>query len=295
MDNKYYFIVNPIAGKGKHLSFLPEISEFCNKNKIQFDIVITKYPRQAIELARQAIGKYQVIVAVGGDGTVNEVVNGLAQSQATLGVLPIGSGNDFAYQLGYSRNLKKDLKILLKNKTRKIDIGLVNEQHYFVNGFGVGFDGEVASRVRRFLKYSSGFFAYLMAVLRTLATYKFRQVRVSLDDNQIINKKILLIATCNGTTYGGGFNVAPSAKMDDGFFTICLIDKAGRFYALRNIQKIARGAHIKLPIVHMYTCKKINIESEHNLIAQYDGEVIPAGRTFEAKILPKQLIVISNE
>jgi len=294
MFKKFYFIVNPAAGAGKKLSFLPEIQSFCQGHNLDFEIVLTKQPKQAIELACKAAKKYEVIIAAGGDGTVNEVVSGLIGSQAVLGILPIGSGNDFAKQVGYKRNLKKDLKILLESRTKLVDIGQVNDQYFFINGLGVGFDGEVATRVRSFMRYSKGFLAYLLAVLRTLATYKFHRVKITLDNDQVIEKEILLLATCNGTTYGGGFNVAPSAKIDDGVFTICLIDKLGRFYALRNIPKIMKGAHLKLPEVHMYTSKHVIIKSEDDLYAQVDGEILPLNKKFEVKILPGQIKVITS-
>ena len=174
MDKKYYFIVNPKAGEGRKLSHLSEIQSFCQEHNLKYETVLTKQPKEATNLARKAAHQFQVIVAVGGDGTVNEVVNGMVDSPAILGILPIGSGNDFAKEIGLSRNLKKDLKILLEGQTKEVDVGLANSQYYFINGLGVGFDGEAASRVRQFTKYFGGYPAYLMAVLRTLATYKFK-------------------------------------------------------------------------------------------------------------------------
>lgn len=293
MFKKFYFIVNPAAGAGKKLSFLPEIQLFCRKNNLDFEIVLTKQPKEAINLAKKAAKKFEVVVAVGGDGTVNEVANGLVGSQAVLGILPIGSGNDFSKQVGYKKGLKKDLEILLEGRTKSVDVGRVNDQYYFINGLGVGFDGEVATRVRSFMRFSKGFLAYLLAVLRTLATYKFHRVKIILDNDQVIEREILLVATCNGTTYGGGFNVAPSARIDDGIFTICLIDKLGRFYALRSIPKIMKGTHLKLPEVHMYTSKHVIIESESDLYAQVDGEILPLAKKFVVKILPGQIKVIT--
>jgi len=292
MYNNYYFIVNPAAGDGKKLSVITEIQAFCQDNGLDFEVVITKQPKQAVDLAKKAAEKFEVVVAVGGDGTINEVASGLVDTDAALGIIPTGSGNDFAAMLGLSKNPKKALKTLLGNQTRVVDIGLVNSQRYFINGLGVGFDGEVASRVRGFSKFSRGFVAYLLTVLRTLATYKFKRVKISIDGNSF-TKKILLVATCNGTTYGGGFKVAPSAKIDDGLFTVCVIDKCGRFYALRNIPKIMRGAHLSLPIVHTYTGKNVIIESEDNLMAQVDGEILEQGNKFEVSILPEKIKIIT--
>ncbi len=292
MFYSYYFIVNPVAGMGKKLSFVSEINDFCHRKNLKYQVVMTHKPKEAIDLAREASKKYEVIVAVGGDGTVNEVVNGIVDSKAKLGIIPIGSGNDFAKQMGLTYNLKKDLEILSEGKIKVVDLGLVNKRHYFINGLGVGFDGEVAYHVRDFLKYAKGFSGYLLSVFRTLATYKFNRVKFYVDGNKLKEEKILLIATCNGTTYGGGFKVAPSAKVDDGLLTICFVGKMGKFYAVRNIPKILQGTHISLPEVSTYTGKNVRIKSEKDLFSQLDGEILPPLKEFEVEIMPNKISVI---
>lgn len=292
MYKKYFFIVNPASGGGNKLSFLSEISHFCQNNNLKYEVEITKEPKHATELAKQAVKNFEVVVAVGGDGTVNEVVNGIVGTRAVLGILPIGSGNDFSRQLGYRKKLSDDLKILKNGRTREVDAGVVNNEYYFINGFGAGFDGQVATKVKKYLPYVKGFLAYLLAVLSILPVYKFPRVRIELDNGKIIDKEILLIATCIGTTYGGGFKIAPSAKLNDGLFTICLIDKLGRWYALRNIPKIMKGVHLGLPEVHTYTSKKISIQSEKELYSQIDGELLPLGKKFSASIKEEKVKVI---
>lgn len=291
---KYYFIINPEAGKGKKLSFIPEIQEFCNKHDLECEKILTKRPKEATDLAREAASKFDVIVAVGGDGTISEVAAGVYDTNAVLGILPTGSGNDFAPMVGVSKNLRKALRTLIYGTVRKVDVGKVNGKYMFVNGMGVGFDGEAAARVRKYLDYLPGYFGYLAAVLRTLITYRFRKTKIVLDDREVIERKILLVATCNGTQYGGGFKVAPSAEIDDGLFTVCVIDKMGRFYALRNLPKIMKGTHLKLPEVHTYTARKVSIESTHNLQAQLDGELLTLMKKFEVEIMPKQLHLMSD-
>lgn len=292
MDQNYYFIVNPVAGLGKKLSFISEINDFCQKKNLEYKVVITHKPKEAIDLAREASNKYEVIVAVGGDGTVNEVVNGIVNTEAKLGIIPIGSGNDFAKQMGLTYHLKKDLEILIQGNTQSVDLGLVNKKHYFINGLGVGFDGEVAYRVRGFLKYARGFFGYLLSVFRTLATYKFYKVKFYVDGEKVKDEKILLIATCNGTTYGGGFKVAPSAKVDDGLFTICFVGKMSKFYAVRKIPKILQGTHVSLPEVSIYTGKNVKIKAEKDLFSQLDGEILPPMKEFEVEMVPNKISVI---
>lgn len=293
MFNKYFFIINPAAGKGKKLSFLPELESFCRKNDLEFELALTKNSGQATELAKKAAEKYEAVVAVGGDGTVNEVASGLIGSRAALGILPAGSGNDFAWQIGLKRNLKSDLETLIRGRIRNIDVGLVNDKYYFINAFSVGFDAAVAGRVRKYFNISSGFFGYLLCALKTLITYRQPEAEIKLDDHSPIKKEILLIAVCNGTTYGGGFRVAPAAKMDDGLFTVCFSDKISRSRALKNLPKFMRGRHTNLPFIHMSTAKRVIIKSgQNNLSAQIDGEILPSGGSFTAEIIPGRLAVI---
>lgn len=292
MKNKdYFFIVNPAAGKGRKLETISLIEEFFQNRNLGFEIVLTKAPKEATEMAKKAAGEgYRTIVAVGGDGTVNEVINGIVETKSILGIIPIGSGNDFSRTIGLTRNIKKDLKVLISQKVREVDLGWVDGR-YFIDGLGIGFDAEAAGRVRKFLKYVNGFPAYLLAVLRTLATYQFPRLKIYLD-GYMVEKEILLVAVMNGPRYGAGFYVAPSAKIDDGLFTICLIEKCGRFYALRQIPKVMKGTHTKLEIVKIFTAKNVKIESDSLLPAHMDGEILTPARKFELKILPKKLKVI---
>ncbi|MDD5039910.1 MAG: diacylglycerol kinase family lipid kinase [Patescibacteria group bacterium] len=294
MFKKYFFVINPAAGRGKKLAVVPRIQQYCRDNNIRFDTVITRRAGEGVDLARRAAHTYDAVIAVGGDGTVNEVVNGIVGTNAALGVIPIGSGNDFARQVGYSRSLRQCLSALRRGAVRNVDIGTVNDTRHFINAVGIGFDGEVASRVRQYLRFARGFSAYLLATLRTLATYRFRFIRIELDGGRVLEKKVLFAAVCNGTTYGGGFQVAPSAEIDDGMFTVCVVDQISRLYALRSIPKIMRGTHVSLPIVHTYTSKRVVLTSERPCAAQADGEIIEPGMRFAISLHPHQLRVITS-
>lgn len=294
MANAYYFIVNPAAGKGRHLSYIRNIENFCSTKGLQYEIVITKKPKHAIDLAREATGTFSHIIAVGGDGTVNEVVNGVFGTHSVLGVLPMGSGNDFAHQLGYGRSVEKNLAILAQGNTRLLDLAQVDNSSLMLNGFSVGFDSEVASHFREYTKFVSGFPAYLLSVFRTLPSYRSKSAQIILDNSHTIIAKIFLVAICNGTTYGGGFKVAPSAKMDDGVLTICLVKKINKIYALRKLPLFMRGRHTNLSEVETYTAKKVEISIEPDSVGQIDGEITQSSKSFSIKILPKSLSVISG-
>lgn len=289
----YFFIVNPAAGRGKKLKVLPEIEAFFRKRNLDFQMVLTKAPKHAKEIAKKAVKDgYKTIVAVGGDGTINEVLSGIAGHDVLLGIVPIGSGNDYIKNIDFPKNLNKNLEALINKKFKQVDIGLINNKYYFANAFSVGFDGEAASRVKNFSFIPNSFLAYLLSVFRTLATYEFPKVKVSLDNDIKFENGMLLIAVSIGKCYGGGFKIAPSAKIDDGIFTVCFIEKCSRFYALRNIPKVMKGTHTELPIVKIYTSKYVKIKSESLLTAQIDGEILPLDKSFEVRILPKCLKVI---
>ncbi|MFH0805025.1 MAG: diacylglycerol kinase family protein [Patescibacteria group bacterium] len=293
VTGKYCFIVNPAAGVHLELSVLSEIQTFCRGRGIEHDIEVTRHPGQATDIARRAALQYGTVVAVGGDGTVNEVVNGIVGTSARLGVLPAGSGNDLAWQLGMTRSVRKNLVILVGSTYRTVDVGVINGQRYFINGFGVGFDGEVAGRVRSFLRYSRGYAAYLLAVLRTLATYRCRNVRLTIDGVLVRSQPMLFVSCCNGTTYGGGFRVAPAAKLDDRLLTVCAVDQVSRWYALRNLPRFTRGTHLSLPEVHTFTGRRVVVESDVAQAAQLDGELIEPASRFTVEIATPQITVIT--
>lgn len=291
-NDSYSFIVNPAAG-GHTMANLTEIQSFCREQKMKYDIHVTDRPEHAIELARRTAKHSGTVVAVGGDGTVNEVINGIVDTPARLGIIPAGSGNDLAWQLGLKHNLQRNLQILKAGKVRIFDVGQINGVRYFINAFGAGFDGATAKRVRSYLRHWHGYAAYLLATLRTLATYRSSNVRLTVDGHIVRNQPMFFISCCNGTTYGGGFKVAPSAKLDDGLLTVCAVDKVSRWYALRNLPKFTRGTHLTLPEVHTYTGRQIVIESDSPQPAQADGELFTPARIFKVDVVKSRLPVIT--
>lgn len=296
MSPSLVFIVNPAAGPRKHLSQITEIEEFCNTHNVTYDILLTKGCGDATRLAKEHSNK-DIVVAVGGDGTVNEVVNGMIRSDVVLGIIPIGTGNDFAHQLGYTNDIRKNLSILLGTTIVNLDVGLFNNERYFVNGFSIGFDAEVAAQVKKFTKYVSGLPAYLASLLSVLPRYESKRISFTLDNNDMIvemEDESFLLAVNNGTTYGGGFKVTPSAKMDDGVFTICFVKKISRSYALRHLYSFTKGTHLSLPEVMTYTAKAVRISQEGRAYVQLDGEVIEQSGEIKLSIEPKALKVLTS-
>ena len=257
---KRVFIVNPVAGKGYALKVGKIIEDVCIEKGIDYKIHYTNKPKEATELTKlYAYGlEPTLIYSVGGDGTLCEVVNGIVNSNAMLGIIPSGSGNDFVKALP-----------TLGEGIHKIDIGKVNDQ-YFTNIASIGIDAEVASNV--FLMKEKGLprsWLYNASILYTLS--KFKSQTITYNDTY---KSITLIAICNGRYYGGGFGIAPNALIDDGHFDIYLADAMPKIYIPVLLLKLKKQTHESSPRIHKYNASSISIDSEKQMVCNVDGEII---------------------
>lgn len=257
---KRVFIVNPVAGKGYALKTGKVIESVCIEKGIDYKIHYTNKPKEATELTKLYAYSLEptLIYSVGGDGTLCEVVNGIVNSNAMLGIIPSGSGNDFVKALP-----------TLGEGIHKIDIGKVNDL-YFTNIASIGIDAEVASNVS--LMKEKGLprsWVYNASILYTLS--KFKSQTITYND---ISKRITLIAICNGRYYGGGFGIAPNALIDDGQFDIYLADAMPKIYILGLLLKLKKQIHESSPRIHKYNASSISIDSEKQMVCNVDGEII---------------------
>ncbi len=286
---KHFFIVNPVAGKGKAMKLVPDIIEQCKARNYNYNIVDTGYPGHATEIAKQASDtKACRIYSVGGDGTLNEVLNGIAGSSSVLGVIPCGSGNDFIKSIIGSAIPDNILTATIEGKEKLIDYASVNNK-YFVNISSVGFDAEVAYQTGHFKKLPliSGKMAYILGILTTILICKNHHMELKLD-NETISGKSLLIAAGIGKYYGGGIFALPDAEIDDGLFDICHVDAMSRFKILRLFPQYMKGLHGNIKGVHLFKSKRVEIRSENPIPLNRDGEIILTDKAvFE--IFPKSL------
>jgi YegS/Rv2252/BmrU family lipid kinase len=286
---KHFFIVNPVAGKGKAMKLVPDIIEQCKARNYNYNIVDTGYPGHATEIAKQASDtKACRIYSVGGDGTLNEVLNGIAGSSSVLGVIPCGSGNDFIKSIIGSAIPDNILTATIEGKEKLIDYASVNDK-YFVNISSVGFDAEVAYQTGHFKKLPliSGKMAYILGILTTILICKNHHMELKLD-NETISGKSLLIAAGIGKYYGGGIFALPDAEIDDGLFDICHVDAMSRFKILRLFPQYMKGLHGNIKGVHLFKSKRVEIRSENPIPLNRDGEIILTDKAvFE--IFPKSL------
>lgn len=235
------------------------------------------------------------MVACGGDGTVHEVVNGLmrAGGKAVLGVIPVGSGDDFAKMLGPGDFIEK----ILGGRRRRFDIGKITangETRYFANGMDIGFGAHGARNVASVPRFLTGLGAYLAALVLTLVRYPLLAVRVRIDDGPERALTTVMAAVMNGTTFGGSFRVCPDARADDGELDVLLVDALGRLEILGLVPRIMRGKHGGDPRLELRRARTVTIESEIPLLVEADGEIAFTGaRRLEIGLLPGALAVLA--
>jgi len=297
---KAEIIVNLTAGGGKPKKHLDTILNYLKENGLNFKVSMTSRPKEAIEIARKASDNgIEAIISVGGDGTVNEIINGIMQSKnnPALGIIPLGWANDFIKSTDIPPYIIKACQTLIKGKTRRIDLGLINQQIYFGNICGVGFDAEVAhlanqlkSRHPRWNTLSA--YVYVLATLKKLlAPFSYHQVTVKID-GQEIQTKILFAAIGNGKVYGGRFKITPEAILDDGLLDICMVEEMGRLKYIMSIPRVCQGTHKGIKGVTFCRAKEVIIESSRPLLSQVSGEIIESQNKFVITILPKRLKII---
>lgn len=302
---KYYIIVNPIAGRGLGGKSIPRIESAFEEFGFEYTLVRTGRMWHAAELAEDAARNgYDVIVCTSGDGTVNETLNGIMRARrdgfdhAALGVLSIGTGNDFAGGAGIPTNLEDGLLALKANKRRHIDIGLVKggdypEGRYFGNGIGVGFDAAVGSEAVK-VRWARGLPAYLIGVIKTVFLYyNPPNLEIRLDD-ETITQVSLMVSVMNGKRMGGGFRMTPESKSDDGLFDLCIVETAPKGRILGLIPHFLNGTQATQPEIKMRRSKTVSIQSlDKTFPAHADGEFIClSGSHLTLELLPHTMEII---
>lgn len=281
------FIVNPSAGRGRCLNIWRSLE---HRITIPYSVTMTQGPGDATKKARDAVKQgFKKIVSVGGDGTLNEVVNGIVGSKIELGVIPAGSGNDFAKTAGIPLNATEALEYAQRGRSDFIDLGKFNGS-YFINCSGAGFDAEVVRTVNEDMRLLKGTGAYVASVLVSLIRFAPWDAVITVD-GKIFKRNVWLIAAAKGKYFGGGMMIAPDASMESGQFDVCIVNKMSRFDIIRFLPKVFKGAHTSHPAFEVIRGKHIQIESEESVPIQVDGENkgrLPA----DFSVLPKAVKVI---
>lgn len=302
---RYKIIANPAAGHGNGLRAIPKIERALTKHGLAYELVRTERPWHAAEITRQSVAEgYDVIVAAGGDGTVNEVINGLMLSRQAqghspaLGVLCTGRGNDFAGSVGIPEDLEQACQVLAAGRRRPIDIGRVSGGNYpqgrfFGNCVGVGFDAITTIEVAKMPRWG-GFLSFLAAVLKTAFIYNKAPLATIEYGQHTLTQRSLMISMMNGRQLGDGFIMAPDSKPDDGLLDLCIAEQVTPLRIFEMVPHFMRGDQATQREIKTGRAAHIRITSQDGpLPAQTDGEIICTdGSYLEIELLPLQLEII---
>lgn len=290
---RYMLIVNPEAGSGKTMKVLPQIENILRAKKVEYEFHFTQEPMHATELVNEIGPKFDVIVAVGGDGTINEVINGVPDLKIPLGMIPIGTGNDFARTCCVPYNsIEEAIQILMNHDVKNIDIGEVNGRK-FVNVLGMGFEGQVNLFGKK-LQFIKGAFRYILAIGYTLIAYKRMPMKLTLDRKKY-EDDIYLVSIGNGWNVGGGLQLTPKAKLDDGLFDVCYVKEISRWRVIKNFSKLTNGRVTELDEIEIYQAKHVKAESTEDIPFHFDGEIFDSKtKVLDIKLHPQVLPIIGN-
>jgi len=287
-------IVNPSAGRGAGRRLAPEVLGRLRRVDSRCEVRLTGAPGEMRSLVAEALRNGAEYVAVaGGDGTVNEAVNGyvgVAREDQALAVIPLGTGNDFAKVLGVGGDWRVACERIAQGSRRRVDAGRCNG-HVFANGIGAGFDAQVALEANG-IRWLRGNAVYGVALARTLLLrYATPHARI-VHDRGVIENRITMLAAANGTTYGGAFRIAPDANIADGMLDVMVAERLSRAGIIGFIPQVLRGTHVGRAGVTMMRTKRVTVEMDEPIVMHADGEIIDrAARRIEVEVLPGALLV----
>lgn len=303
MHRKIKIILNPMADMGNAWRVARDLRSITEEHG-GIDWSGTVYPGHAIELAKQAGEQgYDMVIAMGGDGTVHEVMNGLMQvsedKRPILGVVPVGSGNDFGHGVDASTKPTEALTRAINGEPSTVDLGLMTDnkgrREYFDNTLGIGFGAIVTIRSHR-LPVLRGFLMYLVSVIQTIIL-DHNPITMQIEtDTEKWEQKVIYLVLCNGPREGGGFFIAPDAKIDDGILHYAMITDVSRPMMFRIVPEVMKGTHGRFKQVKMGSCKKFTITANRPLYIHADGEIFTGPGTdlrgVSIEILPNALKIV---
>jgi diacylglycerol kinase (ATP) len=292
-------VINPVSGSDSGPDYLPLINARLRERVGLMDVVMTVGPGDASLAAADAArhGYHQLFVA-GGDGTLNEALNGVASvpgklAHVTFGILPLGTGNDFARTLGFADDVETALQQMLESEPAAVDVGVLNGR-YFLNVSGGGFIAEVSDAVDTELKSIAGKLAYLIGGAQVLLTHEPVMARVRWSDavrSGTDNLALHAFAVCNAQQIGGGRLIAPEAVIDDGLLDVCLIESMPTVEFVALLRRVSSGDHVDDPRVRYFRAREVELLFERTVKVNTDGQVLDAQRC-AYDVLPRAVRVL---
>ncbi|WP_439184499.1 diacylglycerol/lipid kinase family protein [Carboxylicivirga taeanensis] len=286
--HRVLFLINPISGIGKQRTVEKAVEDEIDRKSIEFDIAYTEYAGHARELAKKAVGNYDVVVAVGGDGTVNEVGSSLINTTTALAIIPTGSGNGLARYLDIPLRVSRALQVINHMQKKDIDTLKVNGQ-VSLNVAGIGFDGHISHQFAK--EKNRGPAGYVKLITREYARYKSSVYRISID-GKTYELPAFMITFANSSQWGNNIHIAPQAKIDDGLIDVCIIKEFPIYDGPSLLISILDQSVDQRRYDVVTRAKNITIESDSELVGHLDGEPVDLGRRAEINIQPLSLRVV---
>lgn len=287
-----HFIINPISGTGKQEKISLKIEKAIDPSIFDYHLHYTEHKGHATEIAKQLCGTNEdIIVAVGGDGTVNEVAQSLVGATSILGIIPTGSGNGLARHLGIPQNVTKALQLLNTLNHRKIDSCTANN-HFFMNVSGMGYDAHISHCFA--LKRKRGMKTYVKLILSEWWTYSVKHFEIEIDGETVFNNKAVLVSFANGTQFGNNVIISPQSIDNDGILDLCIL-KPFRFYEIPHmlLALATRRFHLHKRMT-IISCKKATIKSDEAKI-HLDGEPLNLENPVNLQVFKKSINIITNQ
>jgi len=294
-------VINPVSANGSTGKKWPEIAASLKRNGISFVHRFTDFPGHATDITSSYLRDgHDLIIAVGGDGTFNEVVNGFFEengkpinSGAALGLVSGGTGRDFIRTLGIPTDHDEAVRHIAVSGLRPVDLGKITyvncegvpEKRYFINVAGLGLDGATAERVNRTSKALGGFISFLWATIATIVLYRNQRMNIVVDGKQICDEPITVVVFGNGRYFGSGMCIAPNALVDDGLLDIVILRDLSKLNLLVSLPRVYKGTHLSHPRVTSLRGEKIVVASDGNALLDLDGEQ-PGRAPVEIEIMP---------
>lgn len=288
---KILFIVNPFSGAKLGKEIADVLDKNLDKDKYDYDLEFTAYSGHAIELAKAAVAsQYFAVIGAGGDGTINEVAHALQGTNTAMGIIPLGSGNGFAYHLKIDRDITKAIQIINKGHLEIIDIGSVNDR-FFVNVAGIGLDAAVAFKTKKNKK--RGFLPYFKQSLIEGLKFKKRRMHIVTSERSW-SGDYTMVVIANGSVYGYDFSIAPQAILDDGLFDVLLIRHVSLWKYLLLLPRFFNKSIHKSHLVEYFKTREIAIQLDGDDFYHIDGEGFEAREKLNFKIIPQNLKIITQ-
>lgn len=277
-EGRHLLIVNPSSGSGRGGELLPEVERQLRARRIEFGTVVTRSLEHGIDEARAAVGRGESPVVMSGDGLIGQIGGALAESGATMGIVPGGRGNDLARVLGIPTEPAEAVALLAQGTTRKIDVGEVNGKRFLCIA-SIGFDS-VANEIANETRIVRGNLVYAYAALRALAAWKPARFKVKLDGRETVSCDGYSVSVANSRAYGGGMFIAPEAELDDGLFDVVMMGRTSKLRFLTGLPKVFKGKHVEEEQVRVLRAAEVEVSADRAFAVYADGEHLadlPAG------------------